>query len=113
MSAQPDVSAPTQRRSEVRWLCLAAGRWVASRRGVTVGTIERIDGAYRALNGRGRPLGTFDDLDSARDVIDRRAERRSPTAGGVSIATALLWGAIGGVAMAAVVLVVVLVGVGG
>jgi hypothetical protein len=90
----------------------SAGTWSATRRGERVGTVERIDGSYRAMSARGRSLGVFDDLDSARAVIDRRAERRAATSG-VPVVTAVLWGVIGGAATVALVLVVVLFNMGG
>lgn len=91
----------------------SAGLWRASRRGEPVGTVERTNGSYRAVSAVGRELGVFDDLDSARAVIDRRAERRAAAPAGVSVATAVLWGVIGGAAAVALVLVVALFGVGG
>ena len=90
----------------------SAGRWVASRRGQPVGRIERIDGSYRAWNGRDRSLGVFDDLDSARGVIDRQVERRAGVPG-VSVVTALLWGVIGGATTVTLVLVIALFRTGG
>jgi hypothetical protein len=91
----------------------SAGTWSATRRGEPVGTVERVDGSYRATSARGRSLGVFDDLDSARAVVDRRAERRAATPAGVPVVTAVLWGVIGGAATVAVVLVIVLFNVGG
>jgi hypothetical protein len=119
--AQPNDSEQAARwgRSEVRWLSPSAGTWSATRRGEPVGTVERIDGSYRVTSARGRQLGVFDDLDSARAVIDRRAERRPGVAGaaggpgGVSVVTAVLWGVIGGTATVTLVLVVVLFRTGG
>jgi len=90
----------------------SSGTWSATRRGEPVGTVERIDGSYRATSARGRGLGVFDDLDSARTVIDRRAERSAATQG-VNVVTAILWGVIGGTATVALVLVVVLFRTGG
>lgn len=91
----------------------SAGTWSATRRGEPVGTVERVDGSYRATSARGRSLGVFDDLDSARAVVDRRAERRAATPAGVSVVTAVLWGVIGGAATVALVLVVALFRQGG
>jgi hypothetical protein len=100
-------------RSEVRWMSPSAGAWTATRRGESVGSVERVNGSYRATSARGRQLGEFDDLDSARAVIDRRAERRAAASGGVGVVTAVLWGVIGGAATVALVLVVVLFRTGG
>lgn len=63
--------------SSVRWMSPAAGLWVASRHGEHAGMVERIDGVYHARNARGRELGGFEDLDSARGALDR-----AETAGG-------------------------------
>ena len=60
----------------LRWMTPAAGLWVAHRRGDYAGMVERIDGTYRVRNARGRDLGAFTDLDSARAAIDH-----SPAAG--------------------------------
>jgi hypothetical protein len=98
---------------EVRWMSPSSGRWVASRRGDTLGTVERIDGSYRATSARGRGLGVFDDLDSARAAIDRRAQRRPRGADRVSLVTALLWGVIGGATAVALVLLVTILRMGG
>jgi hypothetical protein len=100
-------------RSEVRWMSPSSGTWRATRRGEPVGTVERVEGSYRATSARGRGLGVFDDLDSARAVIDRRAERPAVAPARVSVVTAVLWGVIGGAATVALVLVVALFRTGG
>ena len=91
----------------------SAGRWVASRRGQPLGTVERLDGTYRATNARGRSLGVFDDLDSARGAIDRQSHRRPRQAGGGGVAIALLWGVIGGATVVALILVISIASAGG
>lgn len=91
----------------------SAGTWSATRRGEPVGSVGRVNGSYRATSARGRELGVFDDLDSARAVIDRRAERRAEAPAGVGVVTAVLWGVLGGAAIVALVLVVVLFATGG
>ncbi|MGB3911305.1 MAG: hypothetical protein WBL06_12610 [Pseudolysinimonas sp.] len=91
----------------------SSGRWAASRRGESLGTVERIDGSYRVTSARGRELGVFDDLDSARAAIDRRAQRRPRGAPGVRVVTALLWGVIGGATAVALVLVITIFRMGG
>ena len=62
----PDLES----RSAVLWMSPAAGLWVASKRGEHAGMVERIDGRYVATNGRGRTVGDFDDLTSAREAVD-------------------------------------------
>lgn len=62
----PDLES----RSAVMWASPSAGLWVASKRGEHAGMVERIDGRYVATNGRGRTVGDFDDLSSAREAID-------------------------------------------
>lgn len=62
-------------RSEISWVSPAAGLWVASRRGGGASTdyagmVERLDGRYHARSARGRALGSFEDLDSARAAVD-------------------------------------------
>jgi hypothetical protein len=52
----------------------AAGLWVATRRGDHAGVVERRDGTYHARSARGRALGAFADLDSARAVVDGGVE---------------------------------------
>lgn len=91
----------------------SSGTWTASRRGEAVGSVERVDGSYRATSARGRQVGVFDDLESARAVIDRRAERRAARPTGVSVVTAVLWGVIGGATAVALVLVFALFRAGG
>lgn len=71
MTLQPariDVLQQTD-RPEVRWLSPAAGLWVASRRGEHAGVVERRDGSYHARSARGRALGSFVELDSARTAL--------------------------------------------
>jgi hypothetical protein len=62
--------ASTGTSSEVSWKSPASGLWVATRRGEHAGMIERSNGSYHARSARGRALGSFPDLDSARAVID-------------------------------------------
>jgi len=57
-------------RVELRWLSPADGLWVADRRGEYAGMVERLDGAYHARSARGRALGSYEDLGSARAVVD-------------------------------------------
>ena len=64
------------------------GLWVATRRGEYAGMVERLDGAYHARSARGRELGSFDDLDSAREVIDGGSEDASTDSRRL---TTLLW----------------------
>lgn len=90
----------------------APGVWVASRRGEHVGTVERLSGAYHATNASGRALGSFDDLDSACDVIDG-TQRRPVVSRTDSVVKAVLWGVIGGGAAVALLLVIALFRVGG
>ena len=52
----------------------AAGLWVASRRGEHAGMVERLDGLYHARSARGRALGSYPDLDSARAAVDGGAD---------------------------------------
>lgn len=87
----------------------AAGVWVASRRGDYAGMVERRSGSYHAMNSRGRALGSFADLDSARHVIDRGDQSRSSITREVRLATAVLWGIIGGAASVALVLAIALI----
>jgi hypothetical protein len=58
------------RRLSVQWLSPSTGLWVGTRDGEHAGIVERVDGAYRARNARGRDLGAFDDLGSAWSVVE-------------------------------------------
>lgn len=98
-------------RSAVSWSSPASGLWVATRRGEYAGMVERLDGSYHARSARGRALGSFEDLDSARAVIDRGHEApqgapRVDTRG--SQVTAVLWGINAGAVLAALALAFVL-----
>lgn len=84
-------------RSEVRWMNPADGLWVASRRTASVGDehagmVELLDGRYHARSARGRALGSFEDLDSARAVIDGAVDEPLGAPRGVR---AMLWVMIG------------------
>jgi hypothetical protein len=80
----------------VSWLAPASGVWVASRRGAHLGLVERMDGRYVAVDGRGRTVGAFDDLDAARHAVDRIRDlddedalsRIALARGGVAVAVA-------------------------
>ncbi len=91
----------------------AAGVWVATRRGAQVGKVERVDGSYHAINARGRALGSFEDLDSARSAIDGGSQRRPGVARADRVVTAVLWGVIVGGTAVAAVLVIALFRAGG
>ena len=75
--------------SDVNWMSPERGLWVASRRGEHAGMVERLDGLYHARNARGRELGSFDDLDSARRSIDGHAY--DPPGASRQLITRLLW----------------------
>lgn len=84
-------------RSEVRWMSPAAGLWVASRRGRSggseyAGMVEMLDGTYHARSARGRALGSFEDLDSARAVIAAGVDESQGAPRGVR---AMLWAMVG------------------
>jgi hypothetical protein len=79
----------------------AAGLWVATRRGEHAGLVERRDGYYHARSARGRALGSFEDLDSARAVIDGGVDEPQGAPRG---ARALLWAINGAAAATALVL---------
>jgi hypothetical protein len=68
--------------------------WVATRRGENAGTVARRDGSYHATNGRGRELGSFDDLESAMDVVDGTGRSGIERPRGVVLVA--LWLIIGG-----------------
>jgi hypothetical protein len=90
-------------RSEVRWMSPAAGLWVASRRDRSEGSeyagmVERLDGRYHARSARGRALGSFEDLDSARAVVAAGADEPLGAPRGVR---AMLWAIIGSAAASA------------
>jgi hypothetical protein len=98
-------------RSEVRWMSPATGLWVASRRGRSEGTeyagmVERLDGTYHARSARGRALGSFADLDSARAVIDGGVDESQGAPRGVR---AMVWAMIGSAAGSALALTLTLV----
>lgn len=97
----------TARRSTVHWISPEPGVWVATRRGEHAGTVERRNGSYHATNGRGRELGSFDDLDSALTVIDG-FESRSRVARPRGVVMVALWVIIGGSALGALLLGVAL-----
>lgn len=83
MSRVPEPSRVPERVSELesaattgwttRWMSPASGLWVAARRGEHAGMVERVEGRYHARNARGREVGVFDDLDTARAAIDRHS----------------------------------------
>jgi len=88
----------------------ATGLWVASRRGPSegpespegteyAGMVERLDGVYHARSARGRALGSFGDLDSARAVIDGGVDESPGAPRGVRT---MLWTIIGSAAASAV-----------
>jgi hypothetical protein len=77
----------------------ARGLWVATLHGEHAGMVERIEGTYYARNARGRELGSFEDLDSARAAIDGGPGR---PAGEVGTVTIMLW-AVNAVAVAVAV----------
>ena len=86
--------------SGIRWMSPAAGLWVASRPGATAdlehaGMIERSNGLYHARSARGRALGSFEDLDSARAAIGGEGDDPLGAPRGVR---ALLWVMIGSAA---------------
>jgi len=83
----------------VRWASPAAGLWVASCRGEHAGMIERSNGEYHARSARGRALGSFEDLDSARAVIAGGVDEPQGAPRGV---LAVLWGVNVAAAAAAV-----------
>jgi hypothetical protein len=91
----------------------AAGVWEASRRGQHAGRIERVNGSYHAMNARGRALGAFDDLDSARTAIDGGPNGRPGLPHAERVIMAVLWGVIAGGTAVAAVLVIALFRVGG
>ena len=85
-------------RSEISWVSPAAGLWVASRpRGSATadyaGMVERLDGLYHARSARGRALGSFEDLDSARAAIDGGPDVTQAAPRGVEAALWLVIGA--------------------
>lgn len=80
----------------------AAGVWEASRRGEHIGRVERLNGRYRARNGRGRELGSFDDLGSACDRVDGGPAVQSGFPRSERAVAVVLWAVIaGGTAIAA------------
>lgn len=67
----------------------ARGLWVATRRGEHAGMVERSDGRYHARNARGRALGSFEELDAARqEVVGLTIGPRSASRG---VITKVLW----------------------
>jgi hypothetical protein len=62
--------ARADRRLSVQWLSPSSGLWVGTRDGEHAGIVERVDGAYRARDARGRDLGVFDNLESAWSVVE-------------------------------------------
>lgn len=84
-------------RSEISWVSPAAGLWVASRRAAAssdyAGMVERLDGLYHARSARGRALGSFEDLDSARAAIDGGPDETGGAPRGVEAALWLVIGA--------------------
>ncbi len=67
--ARPVDVRPRQDRAAT-WLAPERGIWVATRGGEHAGRVERVDGDYLALDGRGHPLGHFDELDQAMSAVD-------------------------------------------
>jgi hypothetical protein len=90
----------TATEAGVRWMSPASGLWVATRAGEHAGMVERLDGAYGARDARGRTLGSFDDLDSAREAIDGAGTPRSE----IRHLTGLMIAVNGGVAAIALAL---------
>lgn len=97
----------TERRSAVRWISPEPGVWEASRRGELLGAVRRRNGSYHATNARGRELGTFDDLESALNVVDGTGNRPGDPRRR-RVLTVVLCAVIGGSAVGAVVLGVAL-----
>jgi len=97
----------TERRSAVRWISPEPGQWEASRRGEPLGAVQRRNGSYHATNARGRELGTFDDLESALNVVDGTGNRPGDPRRR-RVITVVLCAIIGGSAVGAVVLGVAL-----
>lgn len=83
----------------------ATGLWVGSRRGEHAGMIERSNGLYHARSARGRALGSFEDLDSARAVIDGGVDEPQGAPRGVR---AVLWAVLGSAAASAFALALAL-----
>ena len=93
-------------RSDVRWMSPASGLWVASRLGDSAtmehaGMVELIDGEYHARSARGRALGSFEDLDSARAVIGGGVDESPGAPRGVRVMlSATIGAAVAAVALA-------------
>lgn len=74
--------APDPIARDIAWASPAVGLWVASRRGEHAGMVERSNGEYHARSARGRALGSFGDLDTARAVIAASVDDPAGAPGG-------------------------------
>jgi hypothetical protein len=106
-SADPSQLDAIENAIGVSWASPATGLWVASFRGEHAGMIERSDGQYHARSARGRALGSFEDLDSARAVIAGGVDEPQGAPRGVM---AVLWGVNVAAAVAAAGLALFLLG---
>jgi hypothetical protein len=62
-----DQLAPAVAVDATAWVQVTDELWVASGGGVFVGTIERVEDRYIAVDGHGTPIGVNGSLDGAKD----------------------------------------------
>lgn len=70
MTIAADVPAS---RAVIEWVAVTDGLWVASAEGDFVGTIERVEERYVAVDGRGATMGVNGSLAGARARFDPAA----------------------------------------
>ena len=56
------------------WVAVTDDLWVASQAGNFVGTVERVESRFVAIDGRGAPLGVNGDLDLAKARVREHFE---------------------------------------
>lgn len=75
------MSTASEPALPIQWAVVTDDLWVASRGGDFVGTIERIEERFVAVDGRGNPLGVNGSLAMAQLRLEAPAEtaRRMPS----------------------------------
>lgn len=69
------MSSATESSDPILWAAVTDDLWVASRGGDFVGTVERIENRFVALDGRGAPVGVNGSLDGARQRLETALSR--------------------------------------
>lgn len=62
----------------IRWAAVTDDLWVASRGGDFVGTVERIENRFVAIDGRGAPVGVNGSLSGAQFRLEAQPADQAP-----------------------------------